>query len=259
MARPVIYEPKGRALEYAPYACEVYDACDHRCTYCFNVTSGKRSAEDFYRPARPIRDLITNLRKVVSNFRAVEGQPLKRVLLSFGCDPYQPVEEEHHLTRQVIELFIAEGVPFTVLSKGGTRVLPDLELIASGLGSYAATIILTEEKDREIWEPNAATIADRVEALRAAHELGIRTWVSIEPPVIPGQALDVIDMVAPVIDAYKVGKWNHEDEADEIDWRDFAYRAYGRLKAVGKPYLIKRDLHPYYNRNAILNTIPEGF
>lgn len=259
MAKSVIYEPKGRALEYAPLACEVYTGCSHRCTYCFNIRSGKRTEADFYEAVRPVPNLIRDLKQVVANFRAVEGQPLKRVLLSFGCDPYQPLEEEHHLTRQVIELFVAEDVPFTVLSKGGTRVLPDLDLIASGKGSYAATIILTEEKDREVWEPNAATIADRVEALRQAHDRGITTWVSIEPPVIPDQALDVIDMVAPVVDAMKLGKWNHEEEADEIDWKDFAYRAYGRLKAVGKPYLIKHDLHPYYNKNAILNTIPEGF
>lgn len=259
MARDIIYEPRGRALEYAPYACEIYTGCEHRCTYCFNVKSGKRTVEQFYESVGPTPRLLQRLKAVVPQFRAVEGRPLKRVLLSFGCDPYQPLEEEHHLTRQVIELFVAEDVPFTVLSKGGTRVLPDLELIRSGKGSYAATIILTQEADREIWEPNAASIADRVAALRAAHDLGIPTWVSIEPPVIPEQALDVVDMVAPVVDAVKLGKWNHEDEADEIDWKDFAYKAYGRLKAIGKPYLIKRDLHPYYNRNAILNTIPEGF
>jgi len=259
MPRDVIYEPKGRALEYAPLACEVYDACDHRCTYCFNVTSGKRTAEDFYRPARPVPNLIRELQKVVGNYRAIEGQPLKRVLLSFGCDPYQPVNDQYGLTREVIKLFNEVGVPYTVLSKGGLRVSDDLGLIRAGAGSYAATIIFTEEEDRLIWEPNAATIADRVEALRRAHELGIRTWVSIEPPIIPEQALDVIDMVGDVVDAVKLGKWNHEEGADEIDWKAFSYEAYGRLKRLGKPYLIKRDLHQYYNRNAILNTIPEGF
>lgn len=276
MARVVIYKPKGRALEYAPYACEVYDACDHKCTYCFNVTSGKRSAADFYRPAKPVPNLIRDLQRVVGNYRAVEGQPLKRVLLSFGCDPYQPVNDQHGLAREVIQLFNDADVPYTILSKGGLRVSNDLGLIRAGGGSYAATIVLTNEDDRMVVEPGAASVSERVETLKRAHEIGIRTWVSIEPPIVtereveeakkarrpilPLQALDVIDLVAPYVSAFKIGKWNHETLADQIDWKVFAYEVYGRLKRYpDKYYLIKHDLAPFCGKNVILNTIPEGF
>ena len=30
---PVIYEPKGKAREYSPYACNLYIGCSHRCQY----------------------------------------------------------------------------------------------------------------------------------------------------------------------------------------------------------------------------------
>mgnify|MGYP001557876463 FL=1 len=30
----LIYEPAGRAREYAALACNVYRGCDHACVYC---------------------------------------------------------------------------------------------------------------------------------------------------------------------------------------------------------------------------------
>lgn len=36
-----IYEPKGKAREYAELALEVYKTCSHMCKYCYNVTSGR--------------------------------------------------------------------------------------------------------------------------------------------------------------------------------------------------------------------------
>jgi DNA repair photolyase len=31
----VIYLPKGRALEYAPLAVNLYNGCPHGCRYCY--------------------------------------------------------------------------------------------------------------------------------------------------------------------------------------------------------------------------------
>ena len=33
-----IYEPKGRAREYAARALNLYKGCPHNCAYCFNRT-----------------------------------------------------------------------------------------------------------------------------------------------------------------------------------------------------------------------------
>ena len=34
----IIYEPKGKALEYAPLACNLYKGCPHGCRYCYGPT-----------------------------------------------------------------------------------------------------------------------------------------------------------------------------------------------------------------------------
>jgi DNA repair photolyase len=39
MSRLVIYEPKGKAGEYAPLALNLYAGCSHGCTYCFAPTA----------------------------------------------------------------------------------------------------------------------------------------------------------------------------------------------------------------------------
>lgn len=32
----LIYKPKGRALEFAPYALNIFNGCSGRCEYCYN-------------------------------------------------------------------------------------------------------------------------------------------------------------------------------------------------------------------------------
>lgn len=43
----VIYEPRGRAREYAPLACNVYSGCDHGCKYCYAPAVIRKSRQDF--------------------------------------------------------------------------------------------------------------------------------------------------------------------------------------------------------------------
>lgn len=31
-----VYQPNGKAREYSPWACNLYNGCPHNCKYCFN-------------------------------------------------------------------------------------------------------------------------------------------------------------------------------------------------------------------------------
>jgi len=166
----------------------------------------------------------------------------KRVLLCFTCDPYQPCDVEHELTRQVIEIFVDYGVPFQILTKGGSRAARDFDLLARGDGVFATTISFTDDWARSEWEPQAAPIPDRLETLQAAHALGIPTWVSVEPVVERVQAIELIETVAPFADEIRVGKLNHHPLATTINWSQFALDAYDALQATGRHYLIKDGL-----------------
>lgn len=241
-----IYEPKGMAREYAGLACNLYSGCAHGCLYGYAPACLHRYRDAFHSEVRLRQDIIEALRRAAPKC-AGTGQ---RVLLSFTSDPYQPAEEDECLTRQALEVLAEHGIPFQVLTKGGLRATRDFDLFVEADGWFATTLIFTDEASRIEWEPNAATLQSRIEAIQEAHARGIRTWVSMEPVVDPAQALELIGRLNPWVDGWKVGKLNHYPLAREIDWYDFAAKVGELLESSGKGYLIKDSLQPYLTRAA---------
>lgn len=236
----VIYEPKGKAREYGELALNLYKGCAHGCTYCYAPAATRTGLEVFKDPKpRPV--VIMNLEKELK-----KGQYAGReVFLCFSCDPYQPIDSEHQLTRQAIRILHAHEVKVRILTKAGFKSERDFDLLAArpDLSFYGATLtgaagypVLTE------FEPNAPAPADRMAALREAHERGIPTWVSLEPVIDPQQALEIIRQTHAFVDTYKVGRWNYDKRAATIDWPKFREEVVALLDSLGKDYYIKKDL-----------------
>ena len=81
------------------------------------------------------------------------------------------------------------------------------------------------------WRP---PIAERIEAIREAHAMGIFTWVSVEPVVDPDEAIKVVESLRGEVDFWKIGKLNHDRQREAgIDWRRFLWT----LKPPGRPSL----------------------
>ena len=95
----LIYEPKGRAREYAALACNVYSGCDHRCTYCYAPSATRRNRDNFaISSTRP--DFIRKLKREAKQ-RWLDCTT-ERILLSFTCDPYQHLDVKEQMTRQIL-------------------------------------------------------------------------------------------------------------------------------------------------------------
>ncbi|GAH60074.1 unnamed protein product, partial [marine sediment metagenome] len=103
-----------------------------------------------------------------------------------------------------------------------------------------ATLTFIEEKDSRHWEKDASLPEDRFKTLEKLKEMGIMTWVSLEPVIDPEQTLRIIDRTHSFVDQYKVGKLNHF--SSNINWRDFGIRAIDRLNKYGKNFYVKNDL-----------------
>ncbi len=58
----------------------------------------------------------------------------------------------------------------------------------------------------------------------------------------PEQSLELIRETKDFADEFKIGRWNHDPEADKIDWKAFAGDAVALCQKLGKQYYIKRDL-----------------
>ena len=80
----------------------------------------------------------------------------------------------------------------------------------------------------------------RIAAIKAAHEMGIRTWVSLEPVIDPDQALELIEQIHPFVDHWKVGKLNYQNL--EVDWLKFREEVTPLFDSMGADYYLKKSL-----------------
>jgi len=201
---------------------------------------------NFSEPAvRP--DIIGNLRREAPRYAWTD----ERVLLCFTCDPYQQLDEKEKITRSVIKILKENNIPFQVLTKGGMRAARDFDLYTSR-DAFATTLTLLDEQRSKEIEPNAATPANRMEAIIKAHKAGIETWVSLEPVIDAGASLAIIAMTHEYVDLYKIGKMNHR--ATSINWRDFGRKAIDLCHKLQKKYYIKDDLAAFLGGVEFTNT-----
>lgn len=245
MSLKVIYEPRGRAGEYADLACNLYAGCDHGCVYCYAPLATRKSRETFNVPSP--RAGILN--KILDDAQELQRQGETRsILFCFTCDPYQKIDERYQITREALKILLPRGLNVTILTKGGARSERDFDLLAEhpGQATYAATLVFTDEEQRRVYETGtAAPTAERIAALKRAHDLGLKTWVSIEPVFDPAQSLDLIRQTHEFVDLYKVGTLNYAPEAKTIDWQQFGEDAITLLESLGNNYYIKKDLKRY--------------
>jgi DNA repair photolyase len=234
----IIYRPRGPALEYAELAANLWTGCSHGCSYCYGPSAVHQTREEYRRPKLK-KDALRRLEGDLAELQRQGNKEL--VLLSFAGDLYSPPDHNFGLSRQVLQLFRKYDQPFTVLTKAGTKACQDFDLYGHN-DRYGATLTFFDPNKNREWEPGAALPADRIESLRQAHEKGIRTWASCEPVIEPAETLMVIEAVAPYVDFFAIGKWNHDARAASIDWAKFKSDAVTLLDRLGKPYRLKNDL-----------------
>lgn len=253
----IIYESRGRAAEYASLAASGYRFCNHGCRYCFNPLALHCTAEDFRKPV--VRQgVLTAFEKDCKELAAAKVQ--REILLSFSTDPYNELEDRYHITREMIGILIENGLHFTILSKG-RRPLRDIDLLQQrpDLCRFGTTLTLLDEKDREVWEPDAPPGKFRIECLEYAARRGIRTWASIEPVIFPRQSLELIRLAIPYCQEFRVGKFNHtgskalKEFMASIDYipptdaqlLQFVEDVQELLEGTGRTLIFKKDLQPY--------------
>lgn len=247
----VIYEPKGRAGEYAPLSINLYRGCSHGCVYCFGPDTLYIDREEF-KKAIPRPNIIEKLIKDAPVAAATYDADDRRVLLCFTCDPYQPIDDIHELTRQAIEILHQNRFNATILTKAGYRAGRDFDLFRPG-DEFATTLTFLDYKKSVEWEPMAALPEKRIDILQIAHDLGIWTWVSLEPIIDLAESIEIIKQTHGFVDLFKVGKLNYaeklpdlfKDQVKNINWHKVAAETVAVLKQYGCRYYIKRDLRSY--------------
>ena len=230
----VIYEPKGRALEYAPLACNPWVGCVHGCTYCYGPGSFHVNRED-WNPPKLKKDFMLRFEKSAEELR---NDP-REILFSFATDPCgTPAQAE--LMHDVLMIAEVYGLKLTILTKNPLAARNLLPIMAKNGWRLGTTICFLSEELREEWEPGAPAITDRTQGIRIARARGVKTWVSVEPVVDLVEGLAAIMVAKEDADVVKVGHWNHDARAKAIDWREF-HRAAAEILG-NHPHIFKRDL-----------------
>lgn len=225
-----IYKPSGRAKEYGDYACNIYTGCPHRCYYCFAPSVLHRDRELFHSHVEPRPGIVEAVKRQLYE----EKLTGELIHLCFTCDPY-PMGYDSTPTREIIKAIKQSGNNVQILTKNGNGADRDIDLL-DGADWFGVTI---SGYSRNIVEPGAGTVNDRIASLREAHWRGIKTWVSHEPVLNDEDVLDFISK-ADYVDLFKIGKLNYHPS--DINWAEFGREAEALCKRLGRDYYIKDDL-----------------
>jgi DNA repair photolyase len=234
----------GRAKEFALIALNIFKGCLHRCRYCFAPNTLWKRREEFYASANPKDNVLEKLSDDIKTLKRKFKDETPEIHLSFLGDVYQPEEMKLRLTRESIKLLIENDLPFTILTKGGSRALRDFDLLEGyPRCSFGTTLVFWNQSDADYWEPGAASVEDRKETIMLAKAVGVRTWVSLEPVIDPEQALKIVEELYPYVDHWKIGKLNyHKAIEDKVDWIGFREQITLLLKELNADYYLKKSL-----------------
>ena len=171
-------------VEYGDYTINHVQGCAHGCKYpCYAMMMAKRfgkvkSYEEWCEP-KLVVNAIDILQKEIPRLK----DKIKSVQLCFTTDPFMyGFPEVTDLSIKIICLLNSAGIKCTALTKG---ILPEQLKDLSPENEYGITLISLDEDFRSKMEPNAASYAERIAALRKLHDAGCKTWVSIEPYPTP--------------------------------------------------------------------------
>lgn len=235
----IIYKPCGMAREYSPYACNLYIGCSHRCKYCYAPHTLQRSSVNYFGKPEPRKDVLKLLERDLQ-----KNEYKEQILLSFVGDVYCDSADEGATTREALKLLNYYHAPVAVLSKGGKKMLRDLDIFKKFGDRIAVGTTLTfmdENKSRE-WEPYASTPSDRLETLKILHDNGIRTFASFEPTIEPEESLKLIRKTLELdcVDHYKIGKINNYKSEDKWqDWGKYLQDCLDLLRPANKQVYYK--------------------
>lgn len=239
-----IYEPKGRAREYSPLALNYFKGCPHGCAYCYVEKMMTR-----FNPGYVHSDVSCDMDygRLERSAKKFQGCG-KQILLSFTGDPYCGIKPE--ATRNVLEVLNKYGHKVAILTKGGSRMLKDVDVFQK-YGErikIGASLTFLSPEDSKNWEPGAASPDDRIHSLRMIANEGIKTWASFEPVIDTEQSLELLKIVAGFVDHVKIGKINNYNGIDKkIDWAKFIFEAVRICRNKNLKFYIKKDLQIYNN------------
>lgn len=179
-----------------------YRGCEHGCIYCFarpnhayvDLSPGQDFESEIFCKDNAAEVLRDTLRK--------PGYRCRPIVIGTATDPYQPVERERRLTREVLQVLSECRHPFSLITKSAL-VLRDLDLIGpmarEGRASVAVSVTTLDNRLKGQLEPRASGGRERLRTVRELARAGVPVTVLVAPliPFINDHELeDIVEQVA---------------------------------------------------------------
>lgn len=213
------------------YTINPFVGCEHGCTYCYARFMKRFTGHK--EPWSTFVDAKINAATLLKN-EIGKKQP-GRVWISGVCDPYQPIEEKYRLTRMCLEILSKHNWPVTIQTKS-PLVLRDLDLLKKFSDiDVGLTVTTADENIREIFEPKATFIKERIEALEKLHSAGLKVYTMIAP-LLPG-SIELVPLLSNRVDYVIIDRMNYH-------YADWVYKKYDMEYALTDKFLLekKREL-----------------
>ncbi|MGE8102918.1 PA0069 family radical SAM protein [Allorhizobium sp. NPDC080224] len=164
-----------------------YRGCEHGCIYCFarptHSYMGLSAGVDFEAKLFAKPDAPRLLERELSK----PGYKVKPIAIGTNTDPYQPIEREWRIMRQILEVLDKANHPVVIVTKSAL-ILRDIDILKAmaerGLVKVGISVTTLDRKLARTMEPRASTPAKRLEAIKTLSEARIPVAVMVAP-VIP--------------------------------------------------------------------------
>lgn len=174
-----------------------YKGCEFGCVYCYarpthaylDLSPGLDFETKIFYKTNPVERLQEALEN--PNYQC------KTIALGTNTDPYQPIEKEKRITRQILETLLEYRHPVSIVTKG-TLILRDLDLLREfaqmDLLNVAISITSMSTDLKTKMEPRSASPSTRFRLVKTLAEAGIPVGVMVAPiiPMLNDQEIESI-------------------------------------------------------------------
>lgn len=185
-AKSVIQRNDSPDLPFS-LSLNAYRGCEHGCIYCYARPSHA------YLNLSPGLDFETKLfakpdaAKLLRAELAKPSYQCSPIALGSNTDPYQPIEREWNITRQILEVLAEHKHPVSIVTKSAL-IERDLDLLTQLARDHLVQVFISVTTlDAELarnMEPRASSPRRRLQAIQTLNEAGVPCGVMVAP-VIP--------------------------------------------------------------------------
>ena len=163
-----------------------YRGCEHGCIYCFarptHAYMGLSPGLDFEARLFAKPDAARLLEREL----AKPGYEARTIAIGTNTDPYQPIERQWRIMREILEVLEAHDHPVGIVTKSAL-VMRDIDILSrmaqKRLAKVALSVTTLDRQLARTMEPRASTPPKRLEAIRALADAGIPVSAMVSPIV----------------------------------------------------------------------------